>query len=312
MRYDRATFDLERALDGVDAVLVQEWNEPELVARIGDFRRRQGTFRLLFHDAHHRAVSNPAALGRFDLSAYDAVLAFGKSLADVYSQSDVVNRVFVWHEAADTRVFYPRARPESKRAGLRDMVFVGSWDGDQRRRELQEFFLSPASDLRIDATVCGARYPDEALASIERAGVHYGGWLPNYQVPEAFAAHRLTVHVPRRLYAKSLPGIPTIRPFEAMACGIPLVCGPWSDCERLFNEGHDYLVARTGAEAKRHIALLLNDPAFAETLAEHARATILARHTCAHRVSELFDLLAELEAPSARTLPRFVPARIAI
>ena len=38
-----------------------------------------------------------------------------------------------------------------------------------------------------------------------------------------FARYRVTVHVPRRPYVAALPGIPTIRPFEALACGIPLV-----------------------------------------------------------------------------------------
>ena len=33
---------------------------------------------------------------------------------------------------------------------------------------------------------------------------------------------KATVHVPRRPYVKALPGIPTIRVFEALACGIPL------------------------------------------------------------------------------------------
>lgn len=298
MRYDLKSLVLERALDDIDAVLVHEWNEPELVARIGNLRRRGGTFRLLFHDTHHRAVTDPKAAGRLDLSAYDAVLAFGKSLAEVYGQSGRVNRVFVWHEAADTRVFHPVADPEIRPSRRRDVVFVGNWDDDDRGRELLKFVVAPAGDLGLSASMFGDRYPDEALAALERAGVLYGGWLPNYQVPEAFAAHRITVHVPRRPYVDRLPGIPTLRPFEAMASGIPLVCAPWNDCERLFGEGDDYLLARTGAEAKRLIALLLHDPAFARKMADHAHSTILARHTCSHRVDELFDILAELAAPS--------------
>ena len=38
----------------------------------------------------------------------------------------------------------------------------------------------------------------------------------------------------------SLPGIPTIRPFEALACGIPLVSAPWHDAEHLFRDGLDF------------------------------------------------------------------------
>src|SRR3546814_4239783 len=45
---------------------------------------------------------------------------------------------------------------------------------------------------------------------------------------------------------RSLPGIPTIRMFEALACGIPLICAPWNDAEGLFRPG-DYLAVADGA-----------------------------------------------------------------
>jgi spore maturation protein CgeB len=91
-----------------------------------------------------------------------------------------------------------------------------------------------------------------------------------------------------------LPGIPTIRPFEAMACGIPLVCAPWSDTEGLFTPHHDYLVARDGAEMRRHMRALASDEALRRELSRHGRTTVLARHTCAHRVDELFAILQTL------------------
>src|SRR5690242_18019910 len=54
--YEPEDLDLDAALDGVDIVIVHEWNDPRLVARIG--RHRAGArYRLLFHDTHHRAVS---------------------------------------------------------------------------------------------------------------------------------------------------------------------------------------------------------------------------------------------------------------
>ena len=110
-----------------------------------------------------------------------------------------------------------------------------------------------------------------------------------------------------------LPGIPTIRVFEALACGIPLVCSPWDDAEGLFTPGKDYLVARDGEEMKRHLRMLLDDPAAARQLADHGRRTLLARHTCAHRVQELLTIHAQLAAESRprrvrQRLPGYVPA----
>src|SRR5688572_17553738 len=48
--YDLNTLDLDEALDGADVVLVHEWNEPALVRRIGECRKRGGRFKLFFHD----------------------------------------------------------------------------------------------------------------------------------------------------------------------------------------------------------------------------------------------------------------------
>ena len=62
----------------------------------------------------------------------------------------------------------------------------------------------------------------------------------------------VTVHIPRQPYVQALPGIPTIRPFEALACGIPLICSPWQDVEGLFTPGTDFLIARHGREMTRH------------------------------------------------------------
>jgi spore maturation protein CgeB len=50
---------------------------------------------------------------------------------------------------------------------------------------------------------------------------------------------------------------------------------------------------------QRKMAELLADPAAAATLAQHGRATILARHTCRHRVDELMGIVAELNGANA-------------
>jgi spore maturation protein CgeB len=292
-RYDLAEFDFDRALDGVDVVIVHEWSEPELVAKLGRLRLSGARFRLLFHDTHHRAVTSPESMAAYDLSGYDGVLAFGRALRDVYLDRGFTERAWVWHEAADTRVFHPPG-PSDSRQRDRDLVFIGNWGDGERTAELREFVLDPARTLGLTATFHGVRYPEESKRDLAQAGARYDGWLPNFRVPRVFARHRVTVHVPRRPYAAALPGIPTIRVFEALACGIPLVSAPWDDCEGLFNAGSDYLVAMSGAAMKRQLALLLTDPEFAQAVAARGRRTILARHTCAHRVDELMVILADL------------------
>ena len=142
--------------------------------------------------------------------------------------------------------------------------------------------------------IYGVRYPDDAKAMLARYGARYHGWAPNARAPEIFARHTATVHVPRRYYATILPGIPTIRVFEALACGIPLISAPWSDSEGLFRPGVDYLVAQDGDAVARHLTDLRSDRERRDALVRNGLETIRARHTCAHRVDELLAVVAQL------------------
>ena len=285
-------FDHEAALCDADVVMVHEWNDPALVARIGALRRRGARFTLLFHDTHHRGVSDAQAIAGLALADYDAVLAFGETLRERYLKAGWGSRVFTWHEAADTHLFRP-IEGVDKQA---DLVWIGNWGDGERADELSEFLIEPARALRLSGNVHGVRYPDAALAALRASGLHYGGWIANADAPAAFARHRMTVHVPRRPYVQSLPGIPTIRMFEALACGIPLVSAPWSDSEQLFRPGQDYLTARDGAAMTAHLRALRRDPALARSLAESGMETIRARHTCAHRARELIAILHRCQA----------------
>ncbi len=292
--YDPLTLDLDQALDGADLAIVHEWNDRELVRRIGLHRARCARFRLLFHDTHHRSVSDPASIAAYDLSHYDGVLAFGSAIRDLYLRRGWAARAWTWHEAADTRVFRPLE--DAEREG--DLVWIGNWGDGERTDELREFLLEPARKVHLRTAVYGVRYPEDARAELRRAGVDYRGWLPNFKAPEVFARFRVTVHIPRRFYAEELPGIPTIRPFEALACGIPLVSAPWDDAEGLFTPGKDFLIARDGNEMTRRLHDVIEDGQLARELALNGRRTILARHTCAHRVDELLAIYRQLAGES--------------
>lgn len=293
--YDPETLDekyvLDKMLAGADLVLVHEWNDVALVRRLAQHRQRRGTYTLLFHDTHHRSISDPNSIAAYQLADYDGVLAFGRVIRDRYIQQGWAKRAWTWHEAADTTLFRPQ--PHTPCEG--DLVWVGNWGDDERSAQLREFLFEPVKALGLQARVHGVRYPAHALAALEAAGIDYHGWLPNYRVPELFARYRATVHIPRQFYVQALPGIPTIRVFEALACGIPLVCAPWHDVEGLFTPGKDYRIAQDGDAMQAHLRELIHEPAAAQALAEHGLQTIRARHTCAHRVDQLLAICRELE-----------------
>ncbi len=285
-----ATFDHEEEIEDADVVIVHEWTAPELIARIGRYRRGGAPFTLLFHDTHHRAVSAEMEIAGLDLENYDGVLAFGATLKERYDRAGWGQSVFVWHEAADDTLFRPM--PEIGKTG--DLIWIGNWGDNERTAEIDAFLIEPARLLGLNATVRGVRYPHDARARLAAAGIAYGGWVANADVPRAFAQHRVTVHIPRWPYVRQLPGIPTIRVFEALACGIPLISAPWDDAEGLFRPGQDFAFAHSGSEMAHLLREVVNDSAFARSLVRSGLETIAARHTCRHRVTQLLDILGQI------------------
>ena len=309
VRYEMKNLDLHDALYAADLVLVHERNHPELVRRIGRYREDWGNFLLFFHDTRQRPASDADEISEFDLTGYDGVLASGEAITELYRSRRWHPRVWTWHEAADVRGVHSNGNGHkngraSGRSGSYegDLVWIGKWAEDERGDELREFLIEPARELGLKTRIYGVGYPQHALDELKRANLEYGEWLPSYEVPRVFAKFRMTIHVPRRPYVEAPPGVPAIRVFEAMACGIPLVSAVWRDAEGLFNPGQDYLVANDGAEMTRHLAMLKQNPRRARELARHARRTILERHTCAHRVDELLAICGRSTGASREVL----------
>ncbi len=243
--YDPRTFDPARALAGADLVIVHEWNDHELVARLGELRARGARFRLLFHDTHHRSVTDPRSMARVrpaplrrrarlrscDPRHLPRARLGGASL-DV-ARGGGHARVPAPAERGSARRHHLDRELGRRRAHGRAAALPARPGGPARTDGL---------DLRRPLPARGSRRDRPSRVSPTAAGSRTIACRPPSR------AHRVTVHVPRRPYVAALPGIPTIRPFEALACGIPLVCAPWTDEEGLFTAGSDFLVARDGDE----------------------------------------------------------------
>jgi spore maturation protein CgeB len=286
---ERLSEFLDEQLDGVEVVIIHEWNEPAVVNEILALKQKHG-FKALFHDTHHRAVSAMNELLRFHLHLFDGVLAFGEAVRKIYHDGLGMENVWTFHEAADTKHFHPLDLSKEF-----DACWVGNWGDNERTQELEEFLIRPSEELGLHTLVHGVRYPMEALARLAGAGVDYRGYLPNLSAPEVYAKSKISLHVPRRQYASQLAGVPTIRVFEALACGAPLLCAPWDDAEHLFRK-EDYVIAPDGEAMKSELKYYLKDEQAREQLGRNGRETILARHTCDHRAEQLIGILGEIGA----------------
>lgn len=296
--YNTDNINLDFALDGAELVMVHEWNKRTLVSKIGAHRKKKGRYKLFFHDAHRRALAFTDSMSGYDLSGYDGVLAYGAAIRDIYLSRGWARDAWVWHEAADVRVF----RPLNDKEPWGDVVFIGDFGDEGRLAEIMEFLVEPVKALGLKARVYGVGYPEEALREFEKAGIAYGGWLPNFEVPQVLSRYKFTVHIPERPNSSAFAGIPAIEFFEAIACGIPLISAPWNDAEGLFAEGEDYLAAKDGKEMTALMAELTADAHLRERLSEHALMTVLTRHTCGHRVNELMTVCGACKVTRSRRI----------
>ncbi|MBV9622376.1 MAG: glycosyltransferase [Acidobacteria bacterium] len=285
---------LREELSGADVVVVHEWNSPEVVTTILALKSELG-FRALFHDTHHRAYSSPREILRFPLGEFDGVLAFGEALRRIYRDALGAKRTWTFHEGADTTHFFPRAAP----AKDTDVVWIGNWGDEERARELEEFLIRPATAMQpAKFAVYGVRYPEPARARLAESGIEFRGYLPNLRAPQVYVHSKISLHVPRKFYANGLSGVPTIRVFEALAAGVPLVSSPWNDSEGLFRPGEDYVSVPDCSAMLSELRNLLADDAAREQLSKSGVKTIRSRHTCAHRAEQLLDICHELGSGS--------------
>src|SRR5215471_9856498 len=149
---------MREELRGADVVVIHEWTEPALAKIVLELKKEFG-FRALFHDTHHRAYTNPAAILACNIQLFDGVLAFGEALRRLYHDGFGVERVWTFHEAADAECFSPRSVPRDA-----DVLWIGNWGDEERTRELLEFFVIPAQQLpEVKFVAHGVRYPAQAL-----------------------------------------------------------------------------------------------------------------------------------------------------
>jgi spore maturation protein CgeB len=294
---DEPTLDLDGVLGTADVVIVEEGTSRDFVRRIGDHHAGHPDYRLYFHDTHQRAVMN----NQNDACAlfhYDAILTCDNKLRDLYLRNGWAGEAVTWHQAVDTAVFRPLDRGEKEG----DLVLIDNWVDNDQMKQLREFFIEPVKALGLKACVYASGYPGDALDELRAAGIEYGGCLPDYKFPEAFARYTATIYLPHGSLSAHQDCLPTIHPFEALACGIPLISAPWRDTEHLFRPGRDFLFAFDGMEMTSQLKILMAGPDLRAALVRDGLETIQTRHTCAHRAGELLAIAVPRQVATTRSV----------
>ncbi len=176
-----------------------------------------------------------------------------------------------------------------------DLGYMGTYS-DDRQPPLEALLLEPARkwpDGRF--VVAGPQYPDSVAWPGNVARIDH---LPPAEHCEFYNRQRFTLNITRQDMIQAGYS-PSVRLFEAAACGIPIISDYWPGLETFFELNRDILVARSYEDVLGFLREISDDDR--RTIGERARQRVLSNHTAAHRAAELETCVREVAA-SAKSL----------
>ena len=230
----------------------------------------------------------PALIPRFDV-----YLSF--------AGGPILERLRVHHGARRVRPLYCSVDPgEYYPTGARrsfDLGFIGTYSAD-RQPALERLLIEPARrHPQGRFCVAGPQFPASIAwpRNVERIE-----HLPPHQHRDFYNDQRFTLNVTRAdMVANGYS--PSVRLFEAAACGVPIMTDEWAGLEEFFQPGAECLVARSADEVLGYLRDI-GEPRRSE-IAEQARRRVLAAHTALHRAIELEECVRDARANSSTDGP---------
>jgi spore maturation protein CgeB len=167
------------------------------------------------------------------------------------------------------------------------MGYMGTYSAD-RQPKLEALLMEPARRLPNSRfAVAGAQYP---MKIAWPNNVTYFEHLAPDQHAAFYNAQRFTLNLTRADMTE-LGWSPSVRLFEAAACGTPIISDYWNGLETFFQPGSEILLARSPDDVER--ILRHTDEADRHRIAMAARKRVLNAHASAHRATILEHYVAE-------------------
>lgn len=214
----------------------------------------------------------PRQVRRFDL-----YLSFtGGPMLRRLEQDYGVPRARALYCSVDPQLYYPEEKREEWRLG-----YMGTWSAD-RQVVLERLMLEPARRWPSGRfVVAGPLYPSglDWPANVERIE-----HLPPSEHRDFYNRQRFTLNVTRADMIKAGYS-PSVRLFEAAACGTPIISDFWEGLDTIFAIGREILISQSPEDTLNH--LKRTPPERTRELGERARQRVMAEHTAAHRAEQL-------------------------
>jgi spore maturation protein CgeB len=215
---------------------------------------------------------------------YQLYLSFtGGPILDLLERKYGSPAARAFHCSVDPERYFPHAQKARW-----DLAYLGTYSAD-RQPALTQLLVEPASHLpSLRFAVAGSLYPKDLRwpRNVERVEHLSPGRHCAF-----YNSQRFTLNVTREEMLRA-GWSPSVRLFEAAACGIPIISDLWDGLETFFEPGREILTAT----APEEVVEILEDLPEAERLliGTRARERVLATHTAAHRAAELETLIGEL------------------
>lgn len=238
--------------------------------------------------ARFRQEGATEALRAEDVSRYDAYLSFtgGPILRELQTEFGA-QRAVPFYCSVDPEAHRPQPVDERFRCAL---SYLGTYSSD-RQPKLDRLFVEPAltvPDQRF--LLAGAQYP-------ESLGWPDNVWrfehVPPSEHPSFYCSARFTLNLTRdNMVAAGWS--PSVRLFEAAACGAAIISDAWPGLDQLLTPGKEILLASSTEDVLR----ILRETTESERTAmgAAARARVLAEHTSARRAAELEAVVSSIRA----------------
>ena len=188
--------------------------------------------------------------------------------------------------SVDADLYYPEASPPQW-----DLAYMGTYS-DDRQTGLSQLLITPAAGWpRGRFAVAGPQYPSDIRWPSNVDRIEH---LPPARHRGFYAAQRFTLNLTRAdMVAAGFS--PSVRLFEAAACGTTIVSDRWQGLETFFEPGREILIAGSSDDVLGWLRELPDEERLA--IGARGRARVLAEHTAAHRAAELETYALELLAP---------------
>lgn len=175
-------------------------------------------------------------------------------------------------------------RPAASKKDL-ELGYLGTYS-DDRQPALEELLNEPARRLpKHRFAVVGAQYPKNLI------------WPKNVQRVDHMAPDQHALFYSRQRFTLNLTRAdmrkagysPSVRLFEAAACGTPIISDHWVGLSEVLEPGKEILIAHDADDVTRYLQSLTD--AQTSEIANAARERVCAEHSSDHRAAELEDHL---------------------